>query len=97
MLQVREHAPTLSPSDVFTFGLAVESIKELGGASHEASSIERAKKKMMKYHWAEDILIFKVLVVPKPEEKRTVIEKIYAKIGHFGELRTFEEVTKHFF
>jgi hypothetical protein len=33
MLRAREKAPTLSPSDVFTFGLTVESIKELGGAS----------------------------------------------------------------
>jgi hypothetical protein len=29
----REHAPTPSPSVVFTFGLTIESIKELGGAS----------------------------------------------------------------
>jgi hypothetical protein len=34
MLQAKEHAPTLSPFDVFTFGLIVESIKELGGALH---------------------------------------------------------------
>jgi hypothetical protein len=33
LLWVREHAPILSPSIVFTFGLIVESIKELGGAS----------------------------------------------------------------
>jgi hypothetical protein len=29
----RAHTPTLSPSVDFTFGLVVESIKELGGAS----------------------------------------------------------------
>jgi hypothetical protein len=33
VLRAREHAPTPSPSVVFTFGFAVESIKELGGAS----------------------------------------------------------------
>jgi hypothetical protein len=33
VLQAREHAPTPSSSIVFTFGLVVESIKELGGAS----------------------------------------------------------------
>jgi hypothetical protein len=33
MLQARERTPTPSPSNVFTFGLAIESIKELGGAS----------------------------------------------------------------
>jgi hypothetical protein len=32
VLQAKEHASILSPSIVFTFGLAIESIKELGGA-----------------------------------------------------------------
>jgi hypothetical protein len=32
-MQTKERAPIPSPSDVFTFGLAVESIKELEGAS----------------------------------------------------------------
>jgi hypothetical protein len=34
VLQARERAPTPSPFVVFIFGLAVESIKELRGASH---------------------------------------------------------------
>jgi hypothetical protein len=34
MLQAKERAPTPFPSVVFTFGLIVESIKELGGASY---------------------------------------------------------------
>jgi hypothetical protein len=33
MLRVREHTLTPSPSVVFTFGLVVEFIKELGGAA----------------------------------------------------------------
>jgi len=33
VLRDRERAPTPFPFNVFTFGLAVESIKELGGAS----------------------------------------------------------------
>jgi hypothetical protein len=33
VLRVKESAPTPSPSFIFTFGLVVESIKELGGAS----------------------------------------------------------------
>ncbi len=33
MLQAREHALIPSPYVVFTFGLAIESIKEFGGAS----------------------------------------------------------------
>ncbi len=34
MLQAKDHAPTHFPSIVFTFGLIIESIKELGGASN---------------------------------------------------------------
>jgi hypothetical protein len=33
VLQTKERAPTLFPSVVFTFGLAIESIKEFGGVS----------------------------------------------------------------
>jgi hypothetical protein len=33
VLRAKEHAPTPSSSVVFTFGLPIESIKELGGAS----------------------------------------------------------------
>jgi hypothetical protein len=33
VLQARECAPIPSPFDVFTFGLTIESIKELRGAS----------------------------------------------------------------
>jgi hypothetical protein len=33
MLWAKEHVPTLSPPIVLTFGLVVESIKELEGAS----------------------------------------------------------------
>jgi hypothetical protein len=36
-------------------------------------------------------------VVPEPEERRIVIEKIHEEIKHFGELWTFAKVTKHFF
>jgi hypothetical protein len=31
VLRTREHAPTPSPSIVFTFGLTIKSTKELGG------------------------------------------------------------------
>jgi hypothetical protein len=34
VLRTTERAPTPSPSNVFTFGLAIKSVKELGGASH---------------------------------------------------------------
>ncbi len=64
---------------------------------HEVSSIKRAKKKVMKYHWAEDILFFENLMVLILEEIRTMIQKIHKEIGYFGELWTLVEVKKHFF
>jgi hypothetical protein len=39
MLRAREHAPVPSPSVVFTFGLTVKSIKELGGASLQVTQL----------------------------------------------------------
>jgi len=35
VLQIKKHTPTHSPSNVFTFRFAIESIKEFGGASLE--------------------------------------------------------------
>lgn len=63
---------------------------------HETSSIKRAKKKVMKYHWTQDILFFENLMVLIPEEIRTMIEKIHKEIGYFGELWTLVEVKNIF-
>jgi hypothetical protein len=47
MLRTRKHAPTPSPSVVFTFIFVVESIKELGGLStmQEKKMTTKEKKK----------------------------------------------------
>jgi len=39
VLRIRERTPIPSPFVVFTFGLAIESIKELGGASKSDEKI----------------------------------------------------------
>jgi hypothetical protein len=39
VLQIKEHAPIPFPSIVFIFGLAVKSIKELGGVSFSCYQI----------------------------------------------------------
>jgi hypothetical protein len=44
VLQAKKHAPIPSPSIVFTFGHAIESIKELGGASESLAMIYVIKK-----------------------------------------------------
>jgi hypothetical protein len=49
------------------------------------------------YHWREDTLFFKHLVVPKPEERQVLVKNIHEVIGHFNEGRTLAEVKKRFF
>jgi hypothetical protein len=49
VLQAKEHALTPSPSTIFTFGLAIQSIKELGGINnHKNVSIENGEKNTCK-------------------------------------------------
>jgi hypothetical protein len=45
MLQAKECPPTPSPFIVFTFGLAIESIKEFGGASRKMKKKTKRKVK----------------------------------------------------
>ncbi len=64
---------------------------------YDTSNIERAKKRVMKYHWLKDILFFQNLVVFRLVEWRMLIEKIHEEIGYFGEMRILVEVKKRFF
>jgi hypothetical protein len=72
-----------------------------GGAlvhdEHEATNIERTKKKVMHYYWQEDTLYFQNLMVPKPKNMSQIIEKMHNTIGHFGEARTPFEIKQWFF
>jgi hypothetical protein len=45
-------------------------------------NIERAKRRMMKYYWLKDTMFFQNLVVPRPVERKMLIEKIHEEIGH---------------
>ncbi len=51
VLQAREHAPTPSLSVVFTFGFTVESIRELGGASHGIRSLVELDSLIGEFQW----------------------------------------------
>jgi len=48
----------------------------------DTANIERVKRRMMKYHWSNDTLFFQNLVVPRPTERKMLIEKIHEEIGH---------------
>ncbi len=51
VLRAREHAPTPYPFIVFTFGLAVKSIQELGGASHGIRVLVDLDPFIGKFRW----------------------------------------------
>jgi hypothetical protein len=57
VVRAKERAPTPSPSDLFTFELTNESIKELGGASEDDNNVEGKEKR-----WSECYAIMYFLV-----------------------------------
>ncbi len=44
----------------------------------------RVSKCIMHYYWSNDNLMFKNLVVPRPNEHQQLILDLHQKIGHFG-------------
>jgi hypothetical protein len=45
---------------------------------------KRAKKRITNYCWKEQRLYFKGLLVPKPEERMTLVIQMHEDLGHFG-------------
>jgi hypothetical protein len=45
----------------------------------------RAKRRVMKYNWHNDVLIFPNPVVPRLEEKENIVHFIHEEIGQFNE------------
>ncbi len=62
----------------------------------DVTEADRAKIRLLNYHWREDTLFFKNLVVPKPE-KKLLLKNIHEEIGHFNEGKTLAKVKKIFF
>ncbi len=63
----------------------------------DAIEVDRAKRRLLNYHWRKDMLFFKNLVVPKPKEKKVLVKDIHKEVGHFSERKTLAEVKKRFF
>jgi hypothetical protein len=71
MLRTRERTLTPSPSVIFTFRLAVESIKKLGGASYHAhlkplKNIDSYVKMYYKFHLFKFLPFLTLFVSPCP-------------------------------
>jgi hypothetical protein len=64
---------------------------------NDVVEIDWAKRRLLNYHWREDMLFFKDLVVPKPKKKQVLVKNIHEEIRHFSEGRTLVKVKKRFF
>jgi len=53
---------------------------------------KRARKRVSNYCWKEQKLYFKGLLVPKPEERISLVSQMHEDLGHFGEQTTLAEI-----
>jgi hypothetical protein len=58
---------------------------------------KRARKKVNNYCWKEQRFYFKGLLVPKLEERMSLVNQMHEDLGHFGEQRTFAEICRRYF
>ncbi len=58
---------------------------------------KRIRKRTSNYCWKEQKLFFKTLLVPKPEERVSLVRRMHEDLGHFGEQRTLAEVRRRYF
>ncbi len=57
----------------------------------------RIRKRASDYCWKEQKLFFKTLLVPKPEERLSLVKQMHEDLGHFGEQRTLAEIRRRYF
>jgi len=58
---------------------------------------KRIKKRASNYCWKEQKLFFKALLVPKYEERVSLVRQMHEDLGHFGEQWTLAEVRRKYF
>ncbi len=58
---------------------------------------KRARKRVNNYCWKEHMLYFKGLLVPKPEERISLVSQMHEDLGHFGEQRMLAEIRQRYF
>jgi len=58
---------------------------------------KRARKRVSNYYWKEQRLYFKGLLIPKPEERMSLVSRMHEDLGHFGEQRTLAEIRRRYF
>jgi len=65
--------------------------------SMDLEESKRARKRVSNYCWKEQRLYFKGLLVPKPEERMSLVSQMHEDLGHFGEQRTLAEIRQRYF
>jgi hypothetical protein len=58
---------------------------------------KRAKKRISNYHWQDQSLYFKDLLVPRLEDRMGLVVRMHEDLGHSGEERTLAEVCRRYF
>jgi hypothetical protein len=58
---------------------------------------KRIRKRASNYCWKEQKLFFKALLVPKLEERVSLVRRMHEDLGHFGEQRTLAEIRRRYF
>jgi hypothetical protein len=70
------------------------------GVLSDAIDIEEGKsvrKRVSNYCWKEQRLYFKGLLVPKPEERLSMVSQMHEDLGHVGEQRTLAKIRRRYF
>jgi len=58
---------------------------------------KRARKRILNYHWQDQSLYFKGLLVPRPEDRMGLVVRMHKDLGHSGEERILAEICKRYF
>jgi hypothetical protein len=66
-------------------------------ATMELEESKKARKRVSNYCLKEHKLYFKGLLVPKLEERRSLVSQMHEDLGHFGEQRTLAEIRQRYF
>jgi transposase InsO family protein len=58
---------------------------------------KRAKQRILNYHWQDQSLYFKGLLMPRPEDRMGLVVQMHKDLGHSGEERTLAEICRRYF
>lgn len=64
---------------------------------YEELEKECMRRRTLNYYWQEAELYYKSLLVPKPEERRQLVENMHAQLGHLSEKHTLDEIKIRYF